>query len=48
MNFQFVLLMQKIIVKVKSFKKGDADIAPVRAQESSEEVQEWLNKITQS
>ena len=39
---------QKIITKVKSFKKGDAAIAPVRAQESSEEVQEWLNKITQS
>jgi hypothetical protein len=40
--------LRKIIVKVKSFKKGDAAIAPVRAQESSEEVQEWLNKITQS
>ena len=40
--------LQKIVVKVKSFKKSDAAIAPVRAQESSEEVQEWLNKITQS
>jgi hypothetical protein len=39
---------QKIIAKVKSFKKGDAAITSVRAQESSEEVQEWLNKITQS
>jgi hypothetical protein len=40
--------LQKIVAKVKSLKKGDVANAPVRAQESSEEVQEWLNKITQS
>jgi hypothetical protein len=39
---------QKLVSKVKSLKKGDVAITPVRAQESSEEVQEWLNKITQS
>ena len=39
---------QKSITKVKSLKKGDAANSPVRAQESSEEVQQWLNKITQS
>ena len=43
-----VLGSQKFVSKVKSLKKGDAAITPVRAQESSEEVQEWLNKITQS
>jgi hypothetical protein len=39
---------QKIIAKVKSLRKKGAAISPIRAQESSEEVQEWLTKITQS
>jgi hypothetical protein len=39
---------QKVITKVKSLKKDKAASPAVRAQESSEEVQEWLTKITQS
>jgi N-methylhydantoinase A/oxoprolinase/acetone carboxylase beta subunit len=39
---------QKVIAKMKSLKKDKAASPAVRAQESSEEVQEWLTKITQS
>ena len=39
---------KKITAKVKSLKKDGQANSPVRTQESSEEVQEWLTKITQS
>ncbi len=43
-----VLVYQKLIAKVKSLKKRQKGAPAVRASESSEEVQEWLSKITQS
>ncbi len=43
-----VLAFQKIIAKVKSFKKDTKSTSATRSQESSEEVQEWLTRITQS
>lgn len=42
------LATKKLIAKVKSFKKVKNQNSEVRATESSEEVQEWLTKITQS
>lgn len=39
---------QKLIGKAKSLRKDKNLNSEVRTQESSEEVQEWLSKITQS
>lgn len=43
-----VLGLQKVSGKIRSLKKGAEDSPAERTQDSSEEVQEWLNKITQS
>lgn len=42
------LVAQKTVAKIKSLKKSGEENAESRPQESSEEVQEWLTKITQS
>lgn len=42
------LTAQKTVAKIKSLKKDGSETPVIRTQESSEEVQEWLNKITQS
>lgn len=40
--------VQKVIAKAKSLKKNSDGTPTIKAQESSEEVQEWLAKITNS